>query len=191
MTHICVGKTTIIGSDNGLSPGWRQAIIWTNAGILLTGPLGTNFSGILIEILTFSFTKMRLKVSSTKWRPFCLGLNLLSWPSLVQIMTWRQTGDKPLSEPMMACCQLEPYEQSLMTFQSKYNKIDSRKLIWKSHLREWWSFRLGLKRVINLINPNPDAWLINVVRRSCQLQCDSIEVSASQVTYWVYITVTP
>ena len=44
MTHIYVGKLTIIGSDNGLSPGRRQAIIWTNAVILLIGPLGTNFS---------------------------------------------------------------------------------------------------------------------------------------------------
>ena len=86
VTHICVGKTTIIGSDNGLSPGRRQAIIWTNAGILLTGPLGTNFSGILIEILTFSFTKMRLKVSSAKWRPFCFGLDVLIWSSS-RIMT--------------------------------------------------------------------------------------------------------
>ena len=77
MTHICVGKQTIIVSDNGLSPGRRQAIIWTNAGILLIGPLKTNFSEILIEILAFSFTKMRLKVSSAKWRPFCLGLNVL------------------------------------------------------------------------------------------------------------------
>ena len=33
-------KLTSIGSDNGSSPGRRQAIIWTNAGILLTGPLG-------------------------------------------------------------------------------------------------------------------------------------------------------
>ena len=41
MTYICVGKLTIIGSDNGLSPGRRQAIIWTNAGILLIGTLGT------------------------------------------------------------------------------------------------------------------------------------------------------
>ena len=77
MTHICVGNLTIIGSDNGLSPGRRQAIIWTNAGILLIGPLGTNFSEILIEILTFSFKKMRLKMSSAKRRPFCLGLNVL------------------------------------------------------------------------------------------------------------------
>ena len=35
--------------------GRRQAIIWTNAGILLIGPLGTNFSEILIEIHIFSF----------------------------------------------------------------------------------------------------------------------------------------
>ena len=56
----------------------RQAIIWTNAGILLIGPLGTNFSEISIEILTFSFKKVRLKVSSAKRRPFCLGLNVLS-----------------------------------------------------------------------------------------------------------------
>ena len=78
VTHICVSKLTIIGSDNGLSPGRRQAIIWTNAGILLIGPLGANFSEILIEILTFSIKKMRFKVSSAKWRPFCLGLNRLS-----------------------------------------------------------------------------------------------------------------
>ena len=44
VTHICVNKITIIGSDNGVSPDRRQAIIWTNAGILLIGPLGTNFS---------------------------------------------------------------------------------------------------------------------------------------------------
>ena len=44
---------TIIDSDNGLSPGRRQAIIWTNAGILLIGPLGTNFIDILIGIQTF------------------------------------------------------------------------------------------------------------------------------------------
>ena len=48
--HIYVGNLTIIGSDNGLSPGRRQAIIWTNAGILLIEPLGTNFSEISIEI---------------------------------------------------------------------------------------------------------------------------------------------
>ena len=77
VTHICVSNLTIIGSDNGLSPGPRQAIIWNNAGILLIGPLGTNFNEISIEIHTFSFKKMHFKMSSAKWRPFCLGLNVL------------------------------------------------------------------------------------------------------------------
>ena len=81
MTLICVNKLTIIGSDNGLSPGRRQAIIWTNAGILLIGPLGTNFSEILIEIETFSFKKIHLKMSSAKWRLFGRGLNELTYPS--------------------------------------------------------------------------------------------------------------
>ena len=71
----CVVKLTSIGSDNGLSPGRRQAIIWTNTGILLIGPLETNFIEILIGIQTLSFKKMHLKMSSAKWRPFCLGLN--------------------------------------------------------------------------------------------------------------------
>ena len=78
MTHICMGKPTIIaGSDNGLSPDRRQVIIWTNAGLLLIGPIETNFSEILIEILAFSFKKIHLKMSSAKWRPFCLSLNVL------------------------------------------------------------------------------------------------------------------
>ena len=59
--HICVGDPTIIGLDNGLSPDRRQAIIWTNAGMLLIGPLGTNFNEILIGIQAFSFERMHWK----------------------------------------------------------------------------------------------------------------------------------
>ena len=70
VTHICVGKLNIIGSDNGLAPRRRQAIIWTNAGILLIRPLGTNFSEIVFRNQTFSFKKMHLKLSSAKWWPF-------------------------------------------------------------------------------------------------------------------------
>ena len=75
--HICISKLTITGSGNGLSPEWHQAIIWTNAGILSIETLGTNFSEILNEIHKFSFKKMYLKMSS-KWQPFCLGLNVLN-----------------------------------------------------------------------------------------------------------------
>ena len=90
MTHICVSKLTIIGSDNGLSPGWRQAIIWTNAGILLIRTLGTNFSEILSEIHAFWFKKMHLKMSSAIWHPFCLGLNVLMliWDVWLEFKVW-------------------------------------------------------------------------------------------------------
>ena len=75
-THIRVSEIIFIGSDNGLSPGRRRTIIWTNFGILLIGPLGMNFSEILIEISIFTFKKMHL-MSSTKWCLFRLGLNVL------------------------------------------------------------------------------------------------------------------
>ena len=88
VTHICVSVLTIIGADNGLSPCRRNAIIWTNAKILLIGPLGTNFNEILIEIHTFLFKKMHLKMSSGKWRPFCLGLNVLSLSFLWVSVFW-------------------------------------------------------------------------------------------------------
>ena len=78
VTHICVSKLTNSGSDNDLWPGRRQAVIWTNAGILLIWPLGTNFNEILIEMYIFSFKKMHLKMLSVKWHPLCLGINVLT-----------------------------------------------------------------------------------------------------------------
>ena len=78
VTHISVSNLIIIGSDNGLSSDGRQAIIWTNAGLLSIGHLGTNFSEISREIHTFSFKKMHLKMPSWKCRPFCLCLNVLT-----------------------------------------------------------------------------------------------------------------
>ena len=72
MRHASLDRTTI-GSDNGLSPIRRQAIIETNAGILSIGPLGTNFNEISIKIQNSSFRKMHLKISSAKWWPFCPG----------------------------------------------------------------------------------------------------------------------
>ena len=117
VTHICVSKLTIMGSDNGLSPDRRQAIIWTNAGILLIGPLETNFSEILIEIHTFSFKKMHLKMSSGKWRPFCLGLNVLNrsiqttqrinncWYAWLIVTHY---GSELTLAQVMACCLMAP-----------------------------------------------------------------------------------
>ena len=86
VTHICVGKLTIIGWDNGLSPGGRQAIIWTNAGLLSTGPLWTYFSEYLIKIQQFSLKTMHLKVLPARWGPPCLSLNVLNRIDYKQIL---------------------------------------------------------------------------------------------------------
>ena len=72
------GKLIIIGSDNGLSPDRRQAIIWTNAELLSIGPMRTYFSENLIKMQQFSLKKMHVKMSSAKWRLSCLCLNVLT-----------------------------------------------------------------------------------------------------------------
>ena len=90
VTQIFVSKLTIIDSDNGLSPGRRQAIIWTNVEILLIEPLETNVSEISIKIYTFSFKK-------SIWK-----CRLENGSHLVSVsMCWNWTGDTSLPEPMM------------------------------------------------------------------------------------------
>ena len=78
VTHVyaSVNELVMIGSDNVLSPGRRQAFIWNNVGILLTESLGTNFSENFNEIYSFSFGKMHLKISPENNWPFCLGLDV-------------------------------------------------------------------------------------------------------------------
>ena len=76
MTHICVNKLNSIGSDNGLLPGRRQAIIWTNAGILLIQNVRTNFGEILSDFHIFSLKKMHFK--NVCEMTACLGLKMLN-----------------------------------------------------------------------------------------------------------------
>ena len=100
--HVCASKLTIIGSDNGLLPGWCQAIIWTNAGILLIRSLGRYFGERLIEIHTSSFKKMDLKMPLTKWHLFCLCLNVLTywwrfWSWHSTSAHWYRQGDSNIS----------------------------------------------------------------------------------------------
>ena len=121
--HICVGELTIIGSDNGLSPGWHQTIIWTNAGILSSGILGTNVSEILSEIHKFSFKKMHLK--SGKWRPFCLSLNVL-----------KKTSDQTDENPSLERIEFE-----------SNNIIFIKKMYWKILPAKCWPFYSGLNEL--------------------------------------------
>ena len=125
VTHICVSKPTITSSDNGLALARRQAIIWTIAGILLIGPLGTNFSELVIEIHTFSFKKMQLKMSSEKWRSFCLGLNVF----------WRSLG---LSSGVTEATLGNPY--TLERFTTENGEVYRFSVTIKSHDIVWRAF---------------------------------------------------
>ena len=96
--HICISKITIIGSDNGLSPGRHQAIIWTNDGILFIGPLGTNFTEMLIKMYTFSLKKKHLKILSAKWQHFVsasMFWNTMTTEAITD--AWKLSG-KPVSK---------------------------------------------------------------------------------------------
>ena len=95
--HICVSKLIIIGSDNGLSPGWRQAIIWNNARILLIGPPGTNFNKILIEIL--------IEIYTCTWK--CLEKEAIwSLPQCVDSVNSCMPLCHTLKTKILSCCQI-------------------------------------------------------------------------------------
>ena len=113
VTHICVNKLTIIGSDNGLSPDHRQAIIWTNAGILLIGLLGTNFSEILIEILTFSLIQENAFESVV-----CETVAILSRPQCVNQLSHHLNRVWPLPSGQSAYIPFHSTETALLKVQS-------------------------------------------------------------------------
>ena len=113
VTHICVNELTIIGSDDGLSPDRRQAIIWINDGTLLIWPLGTFFNEILIEIKTFSFEKTQLKLSSvvhlSEMASICLGLNVLT--ALKLLNGWFRVTDQYNVFTIMVYEQIDLYDE--------------------------------------------------------------------------------
>ena len=165
VTHKCVSKLTIIGSDNGLSPGGRQAIIWTNAGILFIQTLGKNFSEILGEIHSFSFLKIHLKMSSAKWRLFGLGLNelmpqghrcvvrsssgwMLSFDSLRPSNAYMRHQTRPSSVQVMASRLLgtKPLSEPILVYcqLNQMQEIILKKMNLIMPSVNWWPFCFGL-----------------------------------------------
>ena len=135
VTHICVGNLTIIGSDNGLSPGRRQVIILTNTWMLLIGPLGTNFSDFFISIQTFSFKEMHLKMSSVKWRPFCLGFAVSIVQSHQMVWVFQLGRFKSLHAALLLC------NSEIRNLRNEY--IHDHVIIWKL-FQYYWPFVRGI-----------------------------------------------
>ena len=53
-------------------------------------------------------------------------------------------GTKPLSEPMLAYGQLEPWKQISVKFESEFYNFHLRKCIWKCCLPEWRLFEIWI-----------------------------------------------
>ena len=85
-SDVCVGSLTIIGSDNGLSPGRRQAIFWINAVILFIGPLGTNFNEILITSVIWELAAVFSRPQWVKYQ-LCFGVTLLRNSDIARCVT--------------------------------------------------------------------------------------------------------
>ena len=146
VTHICVNKLTIIGSDYGLSPDRHQAIIWTNAGILLIGPSGTNFSEILIEILTLSlkknaFESVVCETAAILSRPQCIKPALTLWHGWV---ISSHTHVKMLLLLHVPCA-TKPSARQTAPHVSECHGIHDDVIKWK-HFPRYWPFVRGIHR---------------------------------------------
>ena len=60
--------------------------------------------------------------------------------ALVQVMTCRLSGAKPLPELMLAYCRMDSLERISMIFESKFYHVHSCKCIWNCHLPKWQPF---------------------------------------------------
>ena len=152
-----------ICSDNGLSPGRRQAIIWTNAGILLIRTLGTNFSEIVSGINTFSFKKMCFKMSSAKC-PFCLCLNVFNWhdyKSSNELVTDSMCvilGSQPALEKQYVLVSTAEYNKWIF-FAMYWFRSDSSYMIifkvkpWKSRVKVIGGASLGNHHPVDFLYP--------------------------------------
>ena len=76
------GNQVSIGSSNGLLPIRRQAIVWTNAGLLSIWPFGTNFSEFF-----YQYTNLFIHENAYE-NIVCKMASILSTGRWVKVNTW-------------------------------------------------------------------------------------------------------
>ena len=137
-----------------------DGIIWTNAGILLIGPLGTKFGEISTEIYTFSFKKMHLKMSSEKWRSSCLGLNVLTWWLLTQKAPMKAFlsffGNMVAVTLKRKCCHFDEIFITGCTGSCQNDNFQCS---------QWWKFHQNNNISVSVYDPSLDCYLLVRWRR--------------------------
>ena len=76
-------------------------------------------------------------------------------PPLVQKMACQLFSDRPSFESMMVYCWLDPWKQTSVKFEYKYNNFKTRKYIWKCRLQKIISSRthvcwMGVFRLMDI-----------------------------------------
>ena len=152
----------------------HQAITWTNADFLPFRPPGTYFSEISFKILTFSFKKMHLKMSSAKWRPFCSGFIVLSMsrhaPKSIDKAV--NTSQAALSGTIFcgACAKVWPYHWYHISL--PLWKWHSWHQLWHNYWHQCWRLREVLLSKNKTVNRNLEMLWTTKIRYPVWLYCD-------------------
>ena len=186
LAHICVSKLSTIGSDNGLSPDRRQAIIWTNTGILLIRPLGTNFNDILIEINIISFMKIHLKMSSGKWRPFVSPCNTsgVKQRCVIYVITISWSLIKPISRAIHYLVQKSVWQRVRWGQCIRNGGSNDADHTLSFKIRKHFWFRLIWDRLASMdrkFRPCGGPRLVLLHDRPCP---DEVTIKTTELTHW-------
>ena len=131
VTHICVGDLTIIGSDNGLTPGQHQSTIWTNAGILLIRTLGNLKRNSYTPIKENAFENVVWKMAAILSRPQCVNWinSMYEGISIVNevLLGWYQHIEAETKWPPFRrrCLQMHFLECKCMNFAKDFTEVCS------------------------------------------------------------------
>ena len=108
-----------------------------NCQIMLTHEAETKWTPFRRRHFQVHFVEWKCLNSEKKSQKFVPKGPINNIPSLVQIMAWRRTGDKPLSEPMMVCllthiCVTRPQWVKYGDFNHCDNNTDPRLMLYLS-----------------------------------------------------------
>ena len=157
--HICVTKLGHHWIRTGLSPVRRIAITWTNVDLSSWVFRGIHLRANLQELMstlymTLKITNFMITVACPwgQWvnssPPSAAYTRQWTGSALVPVMACRLFGAHPLPEPMLAYCQLDPWEQILVKLESKYRSFHSWKCIWICRLRNGDRFVPGANELM-------------------------------------------
>ena len=117
-----------------------------------------------------------LELIEAEWRIYAAA----NIPPLLQIMACRLFGAKPLSEPMLSYCQLDPKEYISVKFYLKFKTFHSRKRHLRMSSAKWQPFCLNL----NVLTLMPQQLVQYCVPIDCKNTHPTFKSVAQTSTKW-------